>query len=435
MTRTFPPVARCHQLAKRETWFFEKKGTKETKKFFSRRSYCHLDVTSLSKLSSKGARFDSPGRSPRLRDDNQRSAPTGRNSCDSQNKSRPVGASILSRISDPGLRPGLSNLSPLGPRTEYPLRYISLRYLRCLLFISIPFILASGCRERAKSPALPVASIKHWSFPPDGIKAPAPRAVAVSPNGDVFVLDNAARVLVFDGGGNFLRLWRMPDAGLGNPQGVRVLRDGRVVVADTHYSRLVFFDVEGKELGRLGEFGKEQGQFIYPTVVAQDDAENIYVGEYGDHDRIQKFAKDGTFLLEFGSFGTEPGQFQRPSGIVWHAGRIFVADAFNNRIQVFADDGRFLGILSDEKSPVELNYPYDLVLDSRGGTSDPNFLLVEYGGNCVTQLSSTGRLLGRYGSEGSDIGQFVTPWRLAIHPQTGSVIVMDTGNRRIVELK
>jgi DNA-binding beta-propeller fold protein YncE len=280
-----------------------------------------------------------------------------------------------------------------------------------------------------------VASVKHWSFPPDGIKAPAPRAVAVSPNGDVFVLDNAARVLVFDGSGNFLRLWRMPDSGLGNPQGVRVLRDGRVVVADTHYSRLVFFDTEGKELGRLGEFGKEQGQFIYPIVVAQDDAENIYVGEYGDHDRIQKFAKDGTFLLEFGSFGTEPGQFQRPSGIVWHAQKIFVADAFNNRIQIFADDGRFLGILSDEKSPVELNYPYDLVLDSRSGTSDPNFLLVEYGGNCVTQLSPNGRLLGRFGSEGSGIGQLVTPWRLAIHPQTGSVIVMDTGNRRIVELK
>ena len=312
---------------------------------------------------------------------------------------------------------------------------ISLRFLCCLLFTSVPIVLTTGCRDRAKSPTLPVASVKHWSFPPDGIKAPAPRAVAVSPSGDVFVLDNAARVLVFDGGGKFLRLWRMPEAGLGNPQGVRALRDGRVVVADTHYSRLVFFDAEGKELGRLGEFGKEPGQFIYPIAVAQDDAENFYVGEYGDHDRIQKFAKDGTFLLEFGSFGTEPGQFQRPSGIVCHVGKVFVADAFNNRIQVFADDGKFLGILRDEKSPVELNYPYDLVLDSRDGPSEPNFLLVEYGGNCVTQLSPTGRLLGRFGSEGSGIGQLVTPWRLAIHPQTGSVIVMDTGNRRIVELR
>lgn len=279
-----------------------------------------------------------------------------------------------------------------------------------------------------------MAEVKHWSFPPEGIKSPAPRAVAVSPSGNVFVIDTAARVIVFDNEGKLLRQWKMPEFGLGNPQGVAVFRDGRVVVADTHYSRLVFFDAEGKELGRLGSFGKETGQFIYPISLVQDDAENFYVGEYGDHDRVQKFAKDGRFLLEFGSFGTEPGQFQRPSGMVWREGKVFVADAFNNRIQVFGDDGPFLGILGDEKSPVELHYPYDLVVDFRG-TYEPSFLLVEYGGNCVTRLSLTGRLLGRWGTEGSGVGQLVTPWRLGIHPQTGSVLVMDTGNRRIVELK
>ena len=67
-------------------------------------------------FSPEGVRFDSPGRSPGFRVSTHVSAPTGRNSNTSNVISRPVGASIQTSDSFPGLRPGLSNLSPLGPR-------------------------------------------------------------------------------------------------------------------------------------------------------------------------------------------------------------------------------------------------------------------------------------------------------------------------------
>jgi hypothetical protein len=42
--------------------------------------------------------------------------------------------------------------------------------------------------------------------------------------------------------------------------------------------------------------------------------------------------------------------------------------------------------------------------------------------------------LGRYGSIGTDEGQFATPWGISVDRQS-RVYVADTGNRRIVELR
>ena len=74
-----------------------------------------LGVTGLPNFSPNGARFDSPGRSPGIRFPTEVAAPTGRNSQTPTAMSRPVGASLQSSDEFPGLRPGLSNQSPLGP--------------------------------------------------------------------------------------------------------------------------------------------------------------------------------------------------------------------------------------------------------------------------------------------------------------------------------
>jgi DNA-binding beta-propeller fold protein YncE len=54
-----------------------------------------------------------------------------------------------------------------------------------------------------------------------------------------------------------------------------------------------------------------------------------------DNDRIVLFNKQGKFLFSFGESGSGPGQFNRPVGLsLGRAGRLFVADSGNNRIQV-----------------------------------------------------------------------------------------------------
>jgi len=215
----------------------------------------------------------------------------------------------------------------------------------------------------------------------------------------------------------------MPDTEKGRPEGVVVLKDGRIVVCDTHYSQIVVFDSAGEILSTFGKNGRAPGEFIYPVAIGIDDKEQLYIGEYGSHDRIQKFTVEGEYLGNIGSFGTDPGQFQRPSGIVWKEGKLYVADAINNRIQVFTDTGKFLNVL-----PLKLHLPYDLTVDESG-----RFYVVEYGAGRVTYFDDAGTVLGRFGKQGAKSGQFSTPWGLTIDSQ-GRLRVADTGNRRLVSL-
>jgi hypothetical protein len=51
---------------------------------------------------------------------------------------------------------------------------------------------------------------------------------------------------------------------------------------------------------------------------------------------VQVFTSDGVFLTQWGRWGTAPGEFDRPLGIgIAPDGRIFVADTFNRRVQIF----------------------------------------------------------------------------------------------------
>lgn len=283
----------------------------------------------------------------------------------------------------------------------------------------------SGCGN-AQDYQLPATFTTYWLMPSEGTRVPAPRAVHITPQQELYVLDNAGRVLVFDSNGKILRQWWMPEYSVGKPEKICLLRDGRLAVADTHYHRVVFFDTEGKVVGTWGKYGRGEGEFIFPVALAQDDKDNLYVCEYGNNDRVQKFSASGEFLTQFGSFGTAPGQFMRPSGIVWHDQKLYVVDAFNNRIQYFTDSGEYLGIFGNS-GDVGLNYPYDLVRSVSG-----DFYVVEYGAGRVSKFNSEGRLLGHYGKTGTGENQLSTPWGLTVDANN-RVWVADTGNRRILE--
>jgi len=59
--------------------------------------------------------------------------------------------------------------------------------------------------------------------------------------------------------------------------------------------------------------------------------------------RIVKFSKDGKFVKAWGKNGSGPGEFNVPHSIAMDsAGRIFVADRSNSRLQIFDQDGKFI---------------------------------------------------------------------------------------------
>jgi DNA-binding beta-propeller fold protein YncE len=298
--------------------------------------------------------------------------------------------------------------------------------LRILALLLCLFV--AGCSGEAGA-QLPVSNSRYWQLPPVGASLPAPRKLTVGPDDSIYVLDDAGRVLVYDSTGKLVRRWNMPESTVGNPEAVLVLRDGRVAVADTHYHRVVFFDSSGNVVKMMGKYGTEPEQYVYPVALAEDDEQNLYVCEYGGNDRVQKFTVDGKFLLQFGKQGVNEGEFQRPSGILWHDGKIYVADAFNNRIQVFQEDGSFVEVLGAGNGDLELRYPYDLSL-----APDKRLMIVEYDAGRVTCADLQGNVRGRIGSSGGGDRQFWTPWGLAVNSEN-SVFVADTGNRRVVALE
>jgi DNA-binding beta-propeller fold protein YncE len=251
----------------------------------------------------------------------------------------------------------------------------------------------------------------------------------VAADDEVYVLDTEGRVLRYGPDGSLIASWWMPDTEVGRPEGVRVLQDGRVAVADTHYHRIVFFSREGRLLSTMGSHGTGPGQFIYPVAITQDNETNLYVAEYGSNDRVQKFSVQGKFIGTFGAFGTNCGEFQRPSGLAWFEEKIYVADAINNRVQTFTGHGVFEGLMGLADSELVLRFPYDIAVTGQG-----QFYIVEYGAGRITCLDRQGSVLGQYGRTGSGEGEFSTPWGIGVNSR-GHVIVADTGNRRIVELQ
>ncbi len=295
--------------------------------------------------------------------------------------------------------------------------------LRLLVLLGLMQIV--GCDHSSELEFVP-SRVFRKSIPSAGNTIPAPRAVTTSPDDTLYLLDNAGRVLVFDRNGDPIRQWDMPESDVGNPEGICVLANGHIAVADTHYHRVVVFDASGHVLKMIGQEGQADGDFYWPVAVVEDDQGNRFVSEYGGSNRVQKFDNDWQHMLTFGGIGDRPGEFQRPSGMAWHDGRLYIVDAFNDRIQVFDGHGRFLDILGTQDETSRLHYPYDIAVGPRH-----ELWVIEYGAGRISRFNLDGGLLGRFGSTGSGPNQFGTPWGLAVD-SSGRVWVADTRNHRLV---
>ena len=289
-------------------------------------------------------------------------------------------------------------------------------------------VLAISC-QRVGAPALTPREWHSWQLPPDGPSLPTPRSVTTGNRDELAVLDTAGRVTIYSADGALLRQWQMLDVSVGKPEGIVVLKDGRVVVCDTHYHRIVYFDSDGNWLRNFGQRGKGPGEFEYPVGICKDAAENLYICEYGGNDRVQKFTREGEFITAFGGFGTAPGEFQRPSGLAWHNAKIYVADAINNRVLLFTDAGQYIGLLGEPGKPIAFQLPYDIAF-----APDGNLYVIEYGAGRLSRIGIDGKLLGQLGHTGSGMGEFATPWGITVDSQM-RIRVADTKNRRIVTLR
>ena len=263
-----------------------------------------------------------------------------------------------------------------------------------------------------------------------------PRAIAISRQDELYIVDKSARIQVFDRDGNYLRGWKTPEWYYGKPTGLSFDRDGNLMVADTHYYRVLFYTPSGqlipeKTIG--GEAGQEPGQLGWVTDCVQDDEGNYYISEYGEIDRIQKFSPEGEFLWGWGSHGNGPLQFQRPQNLALDGdGHLWVVDACNHRVLEFDVSGAGPRLLRQwggtGSEPGQLRYPYDLVLH------DQHVYICEYGNHRIQKFTLDGKSVAVWGGIGREPGNLHTPWAMA-RDSTNRMHVVDTLNQRVQRVR
>ncbi len=256
-----------------------------------------------------------------------------------------------------------------------------------------------------------------------------PRVAAFDADDHLFIADLTDRIQVFDRDGTYLRGWRTPDFNVDGPSGLTVDRYGRLLVADTHFYRVLVYSAMGDLLFQIGDGvqGTTPGRFGYPTDVVIDRAGNFFVSEYGENDRIQVFSPEGRWLRQWGGHGYEPGEFLRPRALaIDDQDRLYVADSCNHRIQVFDTEGKLVKLWGKRgPAPGQMSYPYDLALGP-----DHSLYVCEYGNHRVQKFTRDGQPLGLWGGPGRRPGQLNNPWALAVD-RAGAVSVIDSNNHRV----
>ncbi len=203
-----------------------------------------------------------------------------------------------------------------------------------------------------------------WAKLPQGRKWGAAIGIDIDRDGkSIWVFDrcatandcsesNLAPIQKFDASGNVVFSF---GAGMFNyPHGLFIDRDDNVWVSDgrTKNGRgqtVMKFSPAGKllmTLGKPGVAGDGPDTFNAPSDILVAPNGDIFVadGHGGDTNaRIVKLSKDGKFIKAWGKKGSAPGEFDAPHSLAMDsAGRLFVADRSNSRIQIFDQNGEFL---------------------------------------------------------------------------------------------
>ena len=275
-----------------------------------------------------------------------------------------------------------------------------------------------------------------------------PRAITIDDLDQLYIVDTTGRIQVFDVDGNLIRGWRTPLTENGRPTGLAIRSAARnspaqsrgdqtrLLVADTHYYRMLAYTPEGElceseQIG--GTAGHAPGQFAFVTDAVCDQAGCVYIGEYSASDRIQKFDPEGNFLTQWGGNGHQPGRFVRPQNLVIRNNVLWVVDACNHRIQRFNIDEETPRLIDIWGGPGTAHgrfyYPYDLAI-----ASDDSVVVVEYKNNRIQRFDSDGNWIASWGGPGFEPGQLNQPWGVVVDSQD-QVHVLDSNNHRVQRLR
>lgn len=258
-----------------------------------------------------------------------------------------------------------------------------------------------------------------------------PTSVAIAPNGDIYANDpQRARIMRFGADGVFKALVHTGAGGAGKgqfvrPAGLAVDERGELYVADPVANKIIVFDDGGRY---LREWPSERPL----GVTVADDA--VFVLTNG---KVSVYSLTGVGRGSFGSRGREAEMIDAYQGIVVEGSRIYIADALNACLKGFDKGGRLVwaspsaaatgSALSRPATEAAYILPQDLVMDGAGRL----VAIDAFAFQVVVADPKSGKVLGRYGDQGTEDGLFVYPTGIDYDSERDWFAIADTRNNRV----
>ena len=242
-------------------------------------------------------------------------------------------------------------------------------------------LLAPAARVQAAE--LTYREVKNWAQLPAGAKPVMMTAVDIDSKGTIYVFQRGepVKVMAFDASGKLLRSWG--EGMFSNAHGLRVDHQDNVWITDRGLQQVIKFSPTGQVLLQLGKKGvagnnTSTDALNGPSDVVWGANGDIFVSDgESSNTRVVKFSADGKFIKCWGTKGPGPGQLDTPHSIAIDSkGRLLVANRGNKRVEIFGQDGAYLGVINDTGTPYGLFLTKNDVLYLTDGTQGKDDLTI-----------------------------------------------------------
>lgn len=174
----------------------------------------------------------------------------------------------------------------------------------------------------------------------------------------------------------------------------------------------------------VGHSGNENGMYLEPRGLAADGQGRIFVADTFNH-RIQVFQPNGMYAWKVGEEGDGESEFNEPNALTIDPenGNLYIADTWNRRVVLFNKDGGYVGATPS------------MFYGPRGILFHPKTKLVyisDTGQHVVKVMRPDGEPAGQWGVAGGGDGDdaFREPIGIALTPD-GFIAICDTQNKRV----
>lgn len=171
---------------------------------------------------------------------------------------------------------------------------------------------------------------------PKGLPSPAkyvPKSFALDSDDNIYILDIfSTRVLVLTPAGQYQREIKFPED-YGFFSDISVDFKGDILLLDSVRDRILSAKKHATNFSLLA--GNLREYIRFPVSLTTDDRGRIFLTDrYGN--RMAVIGQDGSFLGRFSELGWKEGLLNHPAQACLNTkGKLFIADTFNNRVQIF----------------------------------------------------------------------------------------------------